>query len=1112
MSHTPDDIGSDFTGEPERTDRNEAPVNPWQERTDLGAPEQPVEVDSAEGSHFGTIAVERLPLTPPPPPKPAGDPWVGRMVAGRYRIERPIAAGGMGKVYLATQLPLGRLVALKMVRTDVGGSREQFVRRFFLEASASAKLTHPNIVIVHDYGESEGGDVFMAMEYLDGRALDREIKDTAPMPPERALHIGIQIGRALREAHAKGIIHRDLKPQNVMLVHSGDESDFVKVLDFGLVKMFQAGEESGGGQDLTRAGVLLGSPNYMSPEQILGGALDPRTDIYSFGVVLYKMLTGKNPFTRDDAVDVIYKHVYHPVPTLAVTGVQLPSEVEAVVAKCLAKAKEDRFESCKELVLGLKEARKAALGGASQRRKKKKREEEEAEAAAAASNQILVPPAPLEMAPVAVLPAEAVKPVEDAASQASSASAGAGAAADAAAPLPVVETPSLGGRLRSTSRVRAGSVASAPHQAAVYLRGPDGQPIGPVRMRELEVLFCERILDEETPVSQDGTNFGAIGQSGRIFERLRAVQQRALSGQDPWREDSSAEDDTTKAPLRLMFECALQERTGVLCFPRSDGDLRLKYVQGRIIEVDTDIPALTLSRFLIDKKVFSEEALSSKLPSPPRRSAELGDALVASGLVPPHIFLERLIAWAKEVVATAATLEQGSAGWENAEVSAARVPLGFDRLGILADALRLPVDREAINEVIERKQTTLIIPSTPEGVTIDDFKLNPKELRLLRSVDGTKTMQELAEGAKDRAQRESTERTLFFAIGVGLLVYGEDQLAGKERQQAQELVETYNKLKDADPFTILGAAPTATDDDVRNRYKEMAKKYHTDNVRPDATPELVEAMRNLFTLVQAAFEAIEGKEKRDKYAMMKKLGYDATYSEEEVVRRILEAEVLFKKAKTFIKLSKYEEGLAAIKEAILRKPKDIELRVHARYFDFLAVRGGDKAAEAHRAIQDILALIKDLDDELASAYFFLGKLHKTVNRDDLAVKYFKKVLKFDPKNHDAESEIRLANMRDQKKAKGKGLLGSMGRLAGLATGGVVGGGGDEEDEAGDDDFEDEEGGRSSSPPKAKARGASSAGRGGPGGKSRPSGPPGRPTHPAGRGASSPGRSIPPKGK
>lgn len=306
-----------------------------------------------------------------PPPGSLADPRIGQTLVGRYRLDKLVGKGGMGRVYRGTQFPLNRPVAVKILNPEFQKKDPQFVRRFFLEAASAARLSHPNTITVFDYGEAESGELFIAMEYLRGRPLSRMISAEGPFSGERTLHVAMQICRALREAHSKGIIHRDLKPGNILLLEEGDDADFVKVLDFGLVKLFNT---DGGPMpedpltpeppnELTKAGMFLGSPKYMSPEQIQGVALDPRTDIYSLGVLMFQMLTCKPPFGGATSVEVIYKHVNQAVPSFKSLGVDdVPHEVEEVVHRCLAKHRDDRFESMNALLGRLKDVHRLLTG------------------------------------------------------------------------------------------------------------------------------------------------------------------------------------------------------------------------------------------------------------------------------------------------------------------------------------------------------------------------------------------------------------------------------------------------------------------------------------------------------------------------------------------------------------------------------------------------------------------------------------------------------------------------------------------------------------------------------------------------------------------------------
>ncbi|HEX4445829.1 MAG TPA: serine/threonine-protein kinase [Polyangiaceae bacterium] len=298
--------------------------------------------------------------TPPPVPSeglPAGpssppDPLLGKVLLDRVRIVRAIARGGMGKVYVGEQTRLKRRVAVKVLdpRLTSGPDAVEFTRRFLLEASIASKLTHPHVVTIFDYGETPDG-CFIAMEYLEGRSLADELAQRGPLSAERAVHVTVQIARALREAHALGVVHRDVKPGNVFLLRQDDDDDFVKVLDFGLVHERQASDS----REAAGADAIMGSPRYMAPEQVQGKEIDGRADIYSLGIVLYAMLTGRPPFERRTELATMMAQVSDPPPPMpsVAPGLVLPGGLEAIVMRCLAKSPDDRWASMEELVAAL---------------------------------------------------------------------------------------------------------------------------------------------------------------------------------------------------------------------------------------------------------------------------------------------------------------------------------------------------------------------------------------------------------------------------------------------------------------------------------------------------------------------------------------------------------------------------------------------------------------------------------------------------------------------------------------------------------------------------------------------------------------------------------------
>lgn len=267
---------------------------------------------------------------------------------GRYELHRQIARGGMADVFLARDQLLDRPVAVKVLFPQFA-SDPSFVERFRREAQSAANLNHPNIVGVYDWGE-EQGTYFIVMEYVDGRSLAEILRAEGMLHPDRAADVTTDVAAALSFAHRNGVVHRDIKPGNIIIAPSGQ----VKVTDFGIARAF-----GGGGTDanLTQTGSVMGTATYFSPEQAQGQSVDPRSDLYSLGVVLYEMLASRPPFTGDSAVTIAYKQVQEkPAPPSEING-RIPSSIEAIVMKLLAKDPADRYPSAEDLRADLRRFR-----------------------------------------------------------------------------------------------------------------------------------------------------------------------------------------------------------------------------------------------------------------------------------------------------------------------------------------------------------------------------------------------------------------------------------------------------------------------------------------------------------------------------------------------------------------------------------------------------------------------------------------------------------------------------------------------------------------------------------------------------------------------------------
>lgn len=274
-------------------------------------------------------------------PAAAENPLLGQVLAGRYRLDRELGRGGMGAVFRAHHLALDRPVAVKVLHARLT-SDPMVAKRFDREALAASKLDHPNCVQMLDAGTTEEGVKYLVMQLLEGREL-ADVLDGVPMPLPRALDLAGQMLRGLEHAHKRGLVHRDLKPENVFLTEDEDGREQVKLVDFGIVKLLAG---SGSAEALTRAGLVFGTPRYMSPEQAAGGKIDERADLYAVGVILHEMIAGAPPFDADEAGILLRMHLIADPPPLPES---VPAHLRAVVARLLEKSPGDRFASAREV-------------------------------------------------------------------------------------------------------------------------------------------------------------------------------------------------------------------------------------------------------------------------------------------------------------------------------------------------------------------------------------------------------------------------------------------------------------------------------------------------------------------------------------------------------------------------------------------------------------------------------------------------------------------------------------------------------------------------------------------------------------------------------------------
>ena len=296
---------------------------------------------------------------PAPTPTKTPDPWLDRVVDDRFRVLERVGQGGMGVVYKVEHVRIGKVAAMKLLHRRLCGE-PALLKRFRVEAEAISKLNHPNIVQVFDYGEVDE-QPYLVMEYLHGEDLGSIVKRDGPLPLRRLIPLLIQVCDALTEAHELGIVHRDLKPENIQISRTRAGLDHAKVLDFGLAKVIGEGVSTND----SAAGNLVGTPYYMAPEQIRGHRIDHRCDIYALGALTYRVLTGNHAFTARTPVGVLTKHITEELvlPSRSAPDLGITSSIDHVVARAMAKAPDERFDSIDELKVALVEAANRSFSG-----------------------------------------------------------------------------------------------------------------------------------------------------------------------------------------------------------------------------------------------------------------------------------------------------------------------------------------------------------------------------------------------------------------------------------------------------------------------------------------------------------------------------------------------------------------------------------------------------------------------------------------------------------------------------------------------------------------------------------------------------------------------------
>lgn len=560
---------------------------------------------------------------------------------------------------------------------------------------------------------------------------------------------------------------------------------------------------------------------------------------------------------------------------------------------------------------------------------------------------------------------------------------------------------------------------------SLFLRGREGEAIGPLSPLAVEVLFATRVIEETTPVSTDGVSFTRFADIP-LFGRAQTARATLLEGGDPWPRRSPSAissaagpaagpaevrlDETS--PLALLFRHAAKKARGRLVISSDEGQVLLDLLDGKVVAVDTTAERLGLGSYLIETGAVPMEALDEAVTAAVGRfGGDVGGALIGLGKIAPHVYVETYAKWAKVVLADVVAWGSGTATFTPKEVKAPPMPLGLDRAASLVEAARTGLDKSALEIRLSDRRGRPLIPSSVEGLTLEDLRLPPKELRIIKGIDGTKTLDEtLALPNADAALA-----ALYAAIEGGFVVSGEDQEAPKELAAARALETELRTLSKKSPLEIMGVKASASDEEVHARYMTLAKLHHPDRLRQGASRALVDARKQMFAVVQAAYEATQTAEKRQAIEQLNAFGVANAADEQAVVKAILESETLFKKAEIMARMRKYPEALDLLDQALARKPGDPEFRLHRSFYRFMA-----KQIEPELALQEISTELKK-QPTIAAGFLFVARINKSLDKMEAAIKAFKKVLDLDPRNHEAESELRLASMRKDKQQKKKWL-------------------------------------------------------------------------------------------
>ncbi|MCB9654993.1 MAG: DnaJ domain-containing protein [Deltaproteobacteria bacterium] len=536
---------------------------------------------------------------------------------------------------------------------------------------------------------------------------------------------------------------------------------------------------------------------------------------------------------------------------------------------------------------------------------------------------------------------------------------------------------------------------------SIFLRTVGGELIGPIDHEACSALLETAIIGPETPASLDG----------RVFSTLQSLDAREPEPTDD-AEIENATIDLGTTVLRGILKQAVHQASGYVRVAAERGEITLALKDGKIVQVQTSIIELDLPRFLEESGVASRVDLREASALASASGTDLGATLISLGRIPPHVYAEALLAWAMKVIATALLEQHRQTLFEAADVEIPAIPIALDRLGIFMDAVRAGMSKDDLEAYARPHLRCAVIPASADGLTTEAFKLRPRELRVMNSVDGLRTVQDLLDQiGKTHESRLSVIQVLFFAEQAGFIVYSEDRTEAQMFQRTKELHQKHAELEPLNFMQILDVSPESSDSKVRSQYADLVKLYHPDRLPPDATTELVNAQRAVFERVQEAFNALETEAARLAYAKNLSEGTADGTSTNARVQDALRAETVFKKAQILVRVRKYDEALAHIEEAIALNGAEPEFRMYRPYVQYLATTQGRRDANLARIHRQEIAPLLEKHPTIALGHLCTGHLYRQASEDARALPCFEKVLEFDPQHPEALEQIRTLSRR-----------------------------------------------------------------------------------------------------